>query len=147
MRPPPDRKENPSVRNGRWGEEVAVEILRREGYEILERNVRPCRHDRRLEIDIVAYDPRRDVLVFVEVKQHGRHSERECRLRSVDRRKKELLRTACRSYLAKNRWRGSFRFDVVEVYGSPEGGRRAETDHIERVQLFERDPRFVNWAE
>lgn len=147
MRPRPEREANVGVRHGRWGEDVAAEILRREGYEILERNVRPCRHDRRLEIDIVAYDPRRDLLVFVEVKQHKGHSARERRLRSVDRRKKELLRTACRSWLAKNRWRGSFRFDVVEVYGAPESAGRAEADHIERVRLFEREPRFVNWAE
>ena len=141
------RTENPSVRNGRWGEEVATEILRREGYEILDRNVRPVKRDQRLEIDIIAYDPGRDLLVFVEVKQHKDRSDRGRRLRSVDRRKKRLLKTACRSWLATNRWHGSFRFDVVEVYGEPGSGKAPETDHIERVQLFAPAERFVNWAQ
>ena len=140
-------EENLGVRHGRWGEAVAAELLRREGYEILEKNSRPSKRDRRLEIDIIAYDKRRDLLVFVEVKQHKTHSGRDRRLRSIDRRKRDLLRTACRSWLAKNRWQGSFCFDVVEVFGAPETRRRPETDHIERVRLFERGDRFVNWAD
>ena len=143
----PDRGANVGVRHGRWGEAVAAELHRREGYEILEVNSRPSDRDRRLEIDIIAYDRRRDLLVFVEVKQHSGHSDRERRLRSVDRRKKRLLKTACRSWLAKNRWQGSFRFDVVEVFGTPETRRKPETDHIEHVRLFEHDDRFVNWAD
>lgn len=144
MRRPPEG-ENVGVRHGRWGEAIAVELLRREGYEILERNVRPNPRDRRLEIDIVAYDRRTDRLVFVEVKQHASHSDCERRLRSVDRRKKRLLKAACRSYLARNRWQGEYRFDVIEVYGTPESRAKAETDHIEHVNLFTPPDRFVNW--
>lgn len=147
MRERPERAENVGVRHGRWGEAVAAELLRREGYEILEVNSRPSKRDRRLEIDIIAYDPKRDLLVFVEVKQHRERSDFARRLWSVDRRKKRLLKTACRSWLAKNRWQGSFRFDVVEVYGEPEMRRKPETDHIEHVRLFERDERFVNWED
>ena len=55
--------------HGEWGEDIAAEFLRRAGYEILERNSRPVRKDRRLDIDIVAYDKRSDAVVFVEVKQ------------------------------------------------------------------------------
>lgn len=145
--PRPEAKPNLSASHGRWGEAVAVELLRRKGYEILERNVRPSARDRRLEIDVIAYDKARDLIVFVEVKQHRVHSAFERRLRSVDRRKKRLLRSACRAWLAKERWEGSFRFDVVEVYGEPGAKTRVETDHIERVNLFAPEGRFVNWSE
>ncbi|MDP2720695.1 MAG: YraN family protein [bacterium] len=47
---------------GAKGETIAVSLLRRQGYKILERNF----HSRFGEIDIVAQDA--DTLVFVEVK-------------------------------------------------------------------------------
>lgn len=70
--PRPHEDENVGVRHGRWGEDVAAEQLRLEGLTVIERNVRPCPDDRRIEIDIIAYDRRQDVLVFVEVKQTRR---------------------------------------------------------------------------
>ena len=139
--------ENIGVRHGVWGEEVAVEFLRIHGYEVVDRNVRPCRRDRRLEIDVIAYDKMYDVMVFVEVKQHAARSPYARRLRSVDRRKMQLLRRACRAWLAREKWRGGYRFDVVEVYGSPGSGVRAEIDHIPGVRLFESRERFVRWAD
>lgn len=47
---------------GRYGEGLAVDYLKTQGYKILERNFK-ARH---VEIDIVAQD--KDILVFVEVK-------------------------------------------------------------------------------
>ncbi len=140
-------RENVGVAHGRWGEDVACEALRCEGYEIIERNARPCRRDRRLEIDIVAYDKPRDMMVFVEVKQHAARSPRQQRLRSVDRHKQTLLRTACRTWLRRNAWKGAYRFDVIEVYGAPAARRAVEIDHIERVRLFEPEKKFINWAD
>jgi putative endonuclease len=142
--PLPPSRETVAERNGRWGEDVAVEHLRANGYVIVDRNARPCRRDRRLEIDIVAYDRENDVMVFVEVKQHRSHSQRERRLRSVDRRKLRLMRRVCSAWLKANRWTGARRFDVVEVFGEP-GGGRAEVDHVERIRLFDVRERFVNW--
>lgn len=143
----PRERDNVGVRHGRWGEDVAAEFLRLRGLEIVDRNVRPCPRDRRLEIDIVAYDRRLDAMRFVEVKQHAAHSPRERRLRSVDARKKRLLRRACRAWVAHNRWGGAYAFDVVEVYGEPGGRRKAEIDWVERVELFPERGRFVNWAD
>ena len=57
--------------------------------------------------------------MFVEVKQHKGHTPGERRLRSVNAAKRLRLRRACRAWLLKGRWRGSYRFDVVEVFGSP----------------------------
>lgn len=120
--------------HGEWGERVAVERLRMEGMEIIERNSRPLAKDRRLEIDIVAYDPRIDTMVFVEVKQHSAHLPCERRLRSIDARKRRNLRIACAAWRRTNNWEGDCRFDVVEVFGTPKS-RRPEIDHIQHVYL------------
>ena len=144
MRTPRDAP-NVGVAHGAWGEDVAVEYLRVHGYEIVDRNVRPCRRDHRLEIDVIAYDRMFDVMAFVEVKQHARRSPYARRLRSVTRRKMDLLRRACRTWLAKEHWTGGYRFDVIEVYGAPELRSRAEIDHIPGVRLFEKGERFVRW--
>lgn len=135
---------NLGVVRGAWGESVAVEHLRRGGYEIIERNTRPVARDGRLEIDIVAWDRAKDTMVFVEVKQHAALAPYARRLRSIDRRKRRNLLRACNTWRRVNRWRGSFRFDVVEVYGVPEGGRPV-VDHIQDVALFAKRDRFVNW--
>lgn len=140
----PDRT-SVAARHGRWGEDIAAEQLRIEGLTVVERNVRPCPKDRRIEIDIIAYDRRHDVLVFVEVKQHKVRSPYQKRLRSVDRRKRDLLCRGCRTWLMRNRWEGSYRFDVIEVYGTPETKGKAEVDHIRHVRLFKTAERFVNW--
>jgi len=135
-------RRNIGVEHGAWGEEVAVERLRLEGMEIVDRNVRPCR-DQRLEIDVIAYDRESDAMVFVEVKQHASHSDAERRIRSVDRKKMQRLRTACNSWRRRNRWQGNYRFDVIEVFGLP--GSRPEVDHIRQVNLFTPSQRFVHW--
>ena len=135
---------NVGVRNGDWGERVAAEVLRRGGYEIIERNARPVASDLRYEIDIVAWERSSDTMVFFEVKQHSSLSPFARRLRSVDRRKMEKLRRACNAWRRANKWRGGYRFDVIEVYGSPESGRPV-VDHIDRVALFAKGGRFVKW--
>jgi Holliday junction resolvase-like predicted endonuclease len=99
-----------------------------------------------LEIDIIAKDVMYDTIVFVEVKQHARHDEYDVRLRGVDRRKKELLRRACRTWLLQNRNESGYRFDVIEVFGEPYSRRKAEIDHIVNVRLFVPDGKFVDWA-
>ena len=136
--------DNVGVLNGAWGEAVAVEHLRRRGYEIVDRNSRPVARDERLEIDIVAWDRRKDAMVFVEVKQHASMSPYARRLRSVDRRKRMNLRRACNAWRRTNKWRGAFRFDVIEIYGVPGGGKPV-IDHIPDVELFAKPGRFVKW--
>ena len=96
MRQRPDDG-NVGVRHGAWGEAVAVRHLRRAGFVIVDRNARPVERDGRLEIDIVAWDRKADVMAFVEVKQHAEISPYARRLQSVDRRKKLNLRRACRA--------------------------------------------------
>ena len=135
---------NLGVERGDWGESVATDYLRRNGFVIVDRNARPVNRDGRLEIDIVAWDPARDEMTFVEVKQHADLSPYGRRLRSVDRRKRQNLRRACNAWRRINKWAGAFRFDVIEIYGVPEGGKPV-IDHITNVRLFAKPERFVNW--
>ena len=141
----PRETENVGVLHGVWGEAVAVDYLRRHGYEIVDRNSRPVVKDERLEIDIVAWDRRKDEMVFVEVKQHAGPSPYARRLQSVNKRKRQNLRRACNAWRRTNRWRGAFRFDVIEIYGVPGGGRPV-IDQISDVELFAKRGRFVRWS-
>jgi putative endonuclease len=133
---------NGSVRRGNWGEDVASEHLKRIGWRIIGRNVRPCRRDRRCELDIVAYVPQERQVVFVEVKTHRRHSPYAGRLWAVDRRKKANVLRASANWLMTHRWRGNCRFDVIEVYGERGGEFQPEIDHITNVKLFPPNWRF-----
>ena len=141
----PREQENIGVLHGAWGEAVAVDHLRRHGYEIVERNSRPVEKDERLEIDIVAWDRGKDTMVFVEVKQHAKPSLYARRLQSVKKRKRQNLRRACNAWRRTNRWHGAFRFDVIEIYGVPGGGEPV-IDHISDVELFAKPGRFVKWS-
>ncbi len=98
---------------GAAGEDIAAEILQRQGYRILKRNYR-CRMG---EIDIVA--SRGFEMSFVEVKtrtnlDYGRACE------SVNLKKQERIRKAAQCYLQAAERMGyvprSISFDVVEVY-------------------------------
>ena len=141
----PRKTDNIGVLHGAWGEAVAVDHLRRHGYEIVERNSRPVERDERLEIDIVAWDRRKDAMVFVEVKQHATLSPYARRLQSVNKRKRMNIRRACNTWRRTNKWRGAFRFDVIEIYGVPGGGKPV-IDHISDVELFAKPGRFVKWG-
>ena len=135
---------NVGAAHGAWGEDVAVEYLRRGGFEIVDRNPHPVASDERLELDIVAWERKSDTMVFVEVKQHASPSPYARRLRSVNRRKKRNLLRACTAWRRINKWRGAYRFDVIEIYGVPEGGRPV-IDHIANVELFAKAGSFVKW--
>ena len=141
----PREVRNLGVEHGAWGESVATEYLRRAGLVIVDRNARPVERDERLEIDIVAWDRRKDAMVFVEVKQHAKPSPYARRLQSVNKRKRMNLRRACNAWRRTNRWRGAFRFDVIEIYGVPGGGEPV-IDHISDVELFAKRGRFVKWS-
>ena len=121
---------------GRWGEDVAARHLEGLGWRIVDRNARPCRKDLRCELDIVGFVPGSRQVVFVEVKTHRRHSVRANRLWAIDCRKKRNLLRASANWLMRRRWHGNYRFDVIEIYGTREGGLPPEIDHIENVPLF-----------
>ncbi len=95
----------------RAGEDAAVALLRKRGYEIVDRNVRMPGG----EIDVVARDG--DVVVFVEVK--ARESRRfGSALGAVDARKRRTLRRLASEWLQLFAPRANARFDVVAADGS-----------------------------
>jgi len=107
--------------NGRWGEDLAVDYLVRNGIQILHRNWR-YKH---AEIDIIGKDG--DVLVFIEVKTRaytsfGRPEE------MVDERKRQLLIHAASFYSMKMAHDWEIRFDIIGIVGQP--GRVEEIQHF-----------------
>ena len=119
---------------GEWGEQEAARMLAAKGYRILGRRVRIGRRD---EIDLVARDG--ETLVFVEVKT--RKSEGYGRpFSAVDRHKRYVLSRGAVRYLLRLKTQPAyFRFDVVEVIGSPDGAAPT-VRHIEHA--FTMDPRY-----
>ncbi|MFH0770054.1 MAG: YraN family protein [Candidatus Peregrinibacteria bacterium] len=105
---------------GRSGEEAAERFLRRLGYRIDGKNIRLGKD----EVDILAWDPRDDVVVFVEVKTRSIPSEDFCPVINVTRKKRWSMRRAARRWVADHEYEGGYRIDVVSVSGS------RVTDHI-----------------
>ena len=121
---------------GKWGERRAEDFLRNErNHRVVRRNWRH-KND---EIDLVTWDG--VVLVFSEVRTR-RSKALVPGYHSVSRRKKKILRRACRAYLNKLRVKPRhFRFDIVEVrYADAED---FEVNHYENVPLFGRDFRMA----
>ena len=98
---------------GPWGEALAADYLRKQGYQIVGANYR-CRFG---EIDLIARDG--DYLCFVEVKLRRTDAFGSAGA-FVDRRKQERLRISAGLYLAEHPTRLQPRFDVAEIY-APQG--------------------------
>jgi len=118
--------------SGLWGEAQAEQFLRKSGYKFIGRRVR---FGSRSELDLVMRDGQ--VLVFVEVKtrateQFGRPSD------FVDRRKRHFLSRAAMRYIRRIKPpEATFRFDVVEVVGSPQSGVR-DIRHVQAAFPLDR---------
>jgi putative endonuclease len=93
---------------GRQGEDLAVEFLLKEGYEILERNW----YFRHNEVDILAKD--KDILVIVEVKTRSGNSYGEP-YTAVDHRKQQYLIFAAEQYIYSHNLDLEVRFDIVSI--------------------------------
>ena len=94
---------------GNKGEDLACQILKKNGYKIIERNYRI----RGGEIDIVAKD--KDTLVFVEVKTRWSHEYGLPSESMTPWKIRSLLKTA-RFYVQKINWGDKeYRLDFVSV--------------------------------
>lgn len=106
---------------GNKGEDIAVKILKKKGYRIIERNFNVPGMG---EIDIVA--KKKEYLVFVEVRLrknvlHGSGAE------TVDVFKQKRLIRAALMYMKVNKLDYTpARFDVVSITGDPEGEHSVE---------------------
>jgi putative endonuclease len=95
---------------GRQGEDVAAEFLQQNGYRIQARNFR-AGHS---EVDLIAWSPGGQALVFVEVKtraldQFGGPEE------AVNRKKQDQIARAAGAYMESIGYEAEIRFDIVAV--------------------------------
>ena len=96
---------------GKWGEDIAVDVLVKDGFAICERNWRHGHH----EIDIVAMQG--DTIAIVEVKT--RSDKDEDPFESIDRKKIANLVAAAEAYLTMKDYPHKVSFDVIGVLGTP----------------------------
>ena len=101
------------LEKGRWGEQIAVDYLKKQGYRILETNYRY----KRTEIDIIAVH--HGVLSFVEVKartnyQYGYPES------AVDDHKIDMILAGADYYVDQIAWNRGIRFDIIAILlGNP----------------------------
>ena len=119
---------------GVWGENIAAEHLRRNGFAIIGRRAKEYRD----EIDIIAEHRVRGAkqIVFVEVKTR-KNGLMGGGLAAVDKRKRHNLCRAAARYLRRNP-RAAFRFDIIEVTGSSDSAAPPQIRHIENAFPMER---------
>lgn len=121
-----DWPENPRNRQetGRWGEDLACQVLQAQGYQLVARNWRPAsqrdRESLRGEIDLIMADSDQE-LVFIEVKT--RTSDRQGHpLEAIGPAKATKLRQLAYRWLDENRgFYGyySYRIDAIAICGGP----------------------------
>lgn len=102
------------IKLGALGEKIAADHLEKNGYRIVDKNVRMSKN----EIDIIAEDD--SFLVFVEVKtrsvEHEGSSLYGSPARAVDSKKRSNTVKAAIDYLRINHTDKQPRIDVIEVY-------------------------------
>jgi putative endonuclease len=124
---------------GKIGEELAVELLRRKGYQIIARNYRR----KWCEVDVIARYPgkknifrksKERTLVFVEVKtrvgeRFGSPEE------SIDWKKRKQLVRSAEAYVSFNNYQGSYRIDGIFVVLN-DNWKPVRIDHYENITGF-----------
>lgn len=103
---------DPRHQKGEAAERLAADLLRREGYAILEQRFRFHRHD----VDLVAR--KGDVVVFVEVKARAGSRFGAAVLAIGWRKQREIVRAASAWLQRHGRPADVCRFDVVTVEGA-----------------------------
>jgi len=105
------------IRTGKKGEDIAVAYLKKEGYDILERNYR-CLFG---EVDVVAKDG--DTVVFVEVKSRRSEQFGEPQMAVGLEKQRKLSRISLKYLEERHLYPCNARFDVVAVKILPGGGK------------------------
>ena len=125
------------LKTGKWGERLAVRLLKSKGWKIVGERVRVGRHD---ELDIIA--DHGGVLVFVEVKTR-KNEDFGRPISAVNKAKRHRLSRAAIGYLKQQRPPPDyFRFDVVEVIGEPD----MEPPRIRHIEnAFQLDSSYKLW--
>jgi putative endonuclease len=110
---------------GRWGETLAADYLKRKGYRMIGMGYRT----RFGEIDLIA--KYKTFIVFLEVKVRKNAKFAEAR-EFVRKSKQQRIKDTAQLWLAQNETALQPRFDVVEIY-APEGVNtvQPEIHHLE----------------
>lgn len=103
----------PQQQKGKYGEDLAVALMQKQGYTIRERNYRY----KRGEIDIIAQTT--DTLVFVEVKLRSSDSF-GLPEESVSENQQNLIMQTAEQYIEETDWEGDIRFDIVAIELKPQ---------------------------
>ena len=111
---------------GNWGEELAIRYLLGQGYQIITRQWQR----REGEIDIIAFDPKAQFLVFVEVKTRSSKIFGEAVL-AINTYKQRKLKDIISCYLLESGYRGNYRCDVILIYRS----HKIVLEHLKNVVL------------
>lgn len=112
-----------SYKLGLKGEEIAVDYLRKHGYQILEQRWK----DHHLEIDIIAFDPSTSELVSIEVKTRSSDVWGSPE-NAVDYRKIRRSVYATDFYMKLNHITYPVRFDIFAIVIPPKG--EVQLNHI-----------------
>lgn len=96
------------IAKGRKAEDIAMEYLVVNGYEILATNWRSGRS----EIDIIATDF--DQLVFCEVKSRSYDSLGKPEI-AINSKKEEMIIRGAVAFMNHQNYEGKFRFDVISI--------------------------------
>lgn len=103
---------------GQLGEEAARDFLIARGLTIREQNWRM----NKLELDLVAHDPKSNVLHIVEVKTRTSDAHYDP-MQSITRQKKRNLVAAANAYVRYYQLKCSVVYDVMLVVGPPDAFR------------------------
>ncbi|SMP65336.1 putative endonuclease [Neorhodopirellula lusitana] len=118
---------DPQARLGRRGEQVAARHLRIKGLRVIAES----ESDRGGEIDVIAMDVKRRLIVFVEVKtlatrRPGHPADR------VDENKQARIARAAMRYLKRKKLLGTpCRFDVIAVWWPTDEAQPTRIEHYE----------------
>lgn len=108
--------------------DAAAEHLTRQGYEVIDAV--------QIKNTVVAWDRNTDEIVFAKVRRHAKLLFRN-RLRREAKAKRLEFRRACNVWRRVNKWHGSWRIDVINLYG--DGDNRPFVDHIMSVKEYNND--------
>jgi putative endonuclease len=105
---------SPHLKTGKNGEDAARRFLSRKGMSILGMNVRVGLRD---EIDIIAFDPADQVIVFAEVKTRTKNDADYRPEMNMTPHKRNVLTRAARAWISETGWKGGYRMDLLCVTG------------------------------
>ncbi|MCK5019547.1 MAG: YraN family protein [Candidatus Peribacteraceae bacterium] len=107
----PNKKQHLVI--GKQGEQIAQNYLVSLKYEIRDTNIRIKRD----EIDIIAYDPFDNVLVFAEVKTRSKYRDDLSPSVNMTTSKRIKLCRSARRWVCNHAYDGGYRIDLIYVAG------------------------------